>query len=143
MNYYEFADWIGDLANDFHDYLKHPEIKSREDYEEHSEEIKSVFQVMLFMWSDCAPEISLDIDRDYYDEKSGKQYKVSIAYILKKRIESEIGAPKHVSSEVRQKASSWDNIKEEAKSMGYMLAGWIINILLLALIIGLFDLIFN
>lgn len=142
-NYYEFTEWVNDMAHDFHDYLNSTDVKSREDYGEHLEEIKNVFQLMLLVWSECAPEVSLDLDSDYYDEKTGKQYKVSMAYLLKKSIEAEVGAPKRASNEVKQKTSTWDNIKEDAKTMGYMLAGWIINLVLLALIIGLFDLIFN
>lgn len=141
-NYYEFADWIGESAHLFHDYLQKPEVKCREDYDKHSNDIVTIIHMLLLMWVECSPEVASFTDRDYHDELTGQDYKVSIAYLLNKMVESEIGKPDRMQNEGSAKASGWQDFKEEAKSFGYMIAGYLINILIFALIAGIISAIF-
>lgn len=141
-NYYEFADWIGDTAHSLHDYLNNSETKERADYEQHSDDIVSAIHLLMLMWVECSPEVAAFTDRDYRDETTGQEYKVSIGFLLNKRIENEIGKQRNV-AETTSKSSGWKDFKEEAKSFGYMIAGWFINIAIFALIAGLISAIFD
>lgn len=141
-NYYEFADWIGDIAHSLHDYLNNPETKERDDYKQHSNDIVSAVHILMYTWAECSPEVASFTDRDYRDETTGQGYKVSIGFLLNKRLEEEIGKPSNV-AETTTKTSGWKDFKEEAKSYGYMIAGWFINIVIFALIAGLISAIFD
>ena len=142
MNYYEFADWIGDTSHVLHDYLNNPETKGRVDYEQHSNEIVSAVYMLMYMWAECSPEVSSFTDRDYLDEATGQEYKVSIGYLLNKRLEDEVGKPS-LATHTTVKSSVWNNIKEDAKSYGYLIAGGLINLVIFLLIVGLISAIFE
>lgn len=141
-DYYEFADWIGDTAHTLHDYLNNPETKGRVDYEQHSNEIVSTIHLLMVIWAECSPEVASFTDRDYRDDATGQEYRVSIGFLLNKRVEYEIGKPRLV-TETTNETSAWKDFKEEAKSFGYMIAGWFINIVIFALIAGLISAIFD
>lgn len=142
MDYYEFADWIGDTAHVLHDYLNNPATKGRVDYEQHSNEIVSAVYMLMYMWVECSPEVSSFTDRDYLDEATGQEYKVSIGFLLNKRLEDEVGKPS-LATDTTAKSSVWKDIKEDAKSYGYMIAGWLINLVIFLLIVGLISAIFD
>ena len=142
-NYYEFADWIGESAHIFHVYLHKPEVKSREDYKEHSNDIVTAIHLLLSIWCECAPEIASFTNTDYYDESTRQRYKVSIAYLINKKVEDEIGKPSQVTNENQEKTLGWNDLKEGVKSFGYTIAGYFINILIVGLIAFLLDAIFE
>lgn len=138
-NYYEFGDWIGETAHFFHEYFLKEEVKNCEDYNSQSNEIAKLIHVLLLMWVECSPEVATYTDTKYHDDKTDQDYEVSMAFLLNKKIESEIGNPSQTDDNERTKESGWKEFKNEAKSFGYMLAGYFVNLLILAIIAGLID----
>lgn len=137
MNYYEFGDWIIDKSKEVTDIQMQTAAEDKTMSQTQAEAIARVFNVISALWINCCPEISTYCNIEYEDNTL-----ISPAGIVYKGIENnliELG----IDNNETVKGSSEPEFKERAKNMFYMFAGYIINIILLASIVGILGAIFG
>ena len=137
MNYYEFADWIVDKSKEVVNLQKQTAAEDIALAQTQTEAIARVFDVLSALWMNCYPEIST-----YYNIKYEEDKLISPAGVVYRGIENSL---KELGLEGTEdgKGRSGPGFKESAKNMFYMFAGYILNIILLASIIGLIRAIFG
>jgi len=136
MNYYEFGDWIIDKSKEIADLQKGATSDDLQMTQSQNEAIIRVFKVLTALWMNYLPEVST-----YHSIKYTENTLISPAGMVYKRLEEnlkDIGYKPSDDSEHESKSS----VKEEAKGCLYSIAGYILNILLLAAIFGLLGAIF-
>ena len=137
MNYYEFADWIVDKSKEVVNLQKQTAAEDIALAQTQTEAIARVFDVLSALWMNCYPEIST-----YYNIKYEEDKLISPAGVVYRGIENSL---KELGLEGTEdgKGKSGPGFKESAKNMFYMFVGYILNIILLASIIGLVRAIFG
>jgi len=137
MNYYEFADWIVDKSKEVVNLQKQTVAEDKVLAQTQTEAIARVFNVLSALWMNCCPEIST-----YYNIKYEEDKLISPAGVVYRGIENSL---KELGFEGNEdgKGRSGPGFKESAKNMFYMFAGYILNIIILASIIGLVSAIFG
>ena len=137
MNYYEFADWIVDKSKEVVELQKQTVATDKELEQTQAEAISRVFQVISTLWMNCSPEIAT-----YYSIEYGENRLISPAGVVYRGIESNL---KELGIEYtdNKKGDSGHSFKESAQNLFYMIAGYILNIILLASIIGIIGAIFG
>ena len=136
MNYYEFGDWIIDKSKEIADLQKGATSDDLQMTQSQNEAIIRVFKVLTALWMNYLPEVST-----YHSIKYTENTLISPAGMVYKRLEEnlkEIGYKPSDDSEHESKPS----MKDEAKGRLYSIAGYILNILLLAAIFGMLGAIF-
>ena len=136
MNYYEFGDWIIDKSKEIADLQKGATSDDLQMTQSQNEAIIRVFKVLTALWMNYLPEVST-----YHSIKYTENTLISPAGMVYKRLEEnlkEIGYKPSDDSEHESKPS----MKDEAKGCLYSIAGYILNILLLAAIFGMLGAIF-
>lgn len=136
INYYEFADWIVDKSKEITELQTQTTADDQTVTQTQSEAVARVFNVLSALWMNCCPEIST-----YCNIKYGEDRLISPAGMVYKGIEENL---KKIGIEENEKGNnSGPGFKESAKNMFYMFAGYIINIIIFASIIGIIGAIFG
>ncbi len=133
MNYYEFGDWIINKSVEIAEMQSKsldtdPDVVSTQ-----NEIINRIFTELTTIWAHVIPEISSYSNIQYTENSTISRH----GFVLKglEQTLEKLGRAKF-----RISRSDEPSFKEEAKQTGYWFAGYIINILLFAAIIGLLSL---
>ncbi len=138
-NYYEFGNWFSIGSKEVAEML----VKSKETYNTSDElyekqcmAINNLYTMLLNSWVDCCPEVATYCNQQYTQDTmispAGLMYK-NLCVNLKP-----LGF-----KEGEAKSSSGKSFVEDVKGGLYMIAGYVLNCLLLAAIFGLGSLIFG
>ena len=137
MNYFEFGDWIINKSKEIADLQKRTASDDQQMTQSQNEAIIRVFKVITALWMNYLPEVST-----YHSIKYTENTLISPAGMVYKGLEEnlkELGYGQSDDSSNDSKSS----VKDEAKGCLYSIAGYILNILLLAAIFGLLGAIFG
>ena len=137
MNYYEFGDWIIDKSKEVADIQIQTAAEDRIMSQTQNEAIARVFNVISALWINCCPEIST-----YCNIKYGEDKLISPAGLVYNGIEENMEKIGFEDKKISEKKNG-PGFLESAKGMFYMFAGYILNIILLASIIGIISAIFG
>lgn len=140
MSYYDFADWIIGESHDIAE--KHINNKPQfeddmESYDTQSKGIIHAFNVIMETWAACCPEVATHCNLKYTENTTispvGMVYKALQANL------KDLGYPQSMDSV----PNNMKSFKEETKDFFYMIAGYIINVLLLGAVFGILGAIFG
>lgn len=137
MNFYEFGDWIINKSKEIADLQKGTTTDDLQMTQSQNEAIIRVFNVLTALWMNFLPEVST-----YHSIKYSENTLISPAGMVYKGLEEnlkDLGYEQTDDSGHNSKSS----VKDEAKGCLYSMAGYILNILLLASIFGLLGAIFG
>ena len=136
MNYYEFANWIIEQSKEVASLHNETASGSNETVILQNEAIIRVFMVMTTLWINYSPEISRHCNIYY-----SKDILISPAGLVYKCLEENLKELGYTNA--AQTQDSDHGIKDSVKDFLYRILGFIINIVILALIFGLLGAIFG
>lgn len=137
MNYFEFGDWIINKSKEIADFQKKTSTDDTQMTQSQNDAIIRVFKVLAALWMNYLPEVST-----YHSIKYTENTLISPAGMVYKGLEEnlkELGYEQSSDSGQGSKSS----VKDDAKGCLYNIAGYILNILILAAIFGLLGAIFG
>ena len=133
MNYYEFGDWIINKSVEIVEMQEKCEPTDPDVRETQNEIINRVFSDLSAIWAYVIPEISSYCNIQYTEDTLISRY----GFIVKalEQTLKKVGRAKSPNQ-----ASKKPTFKDEAKQTANVIAGYLINILLFAAILGLLSL---
>ena len=137
MNYFEFGDWIINKSKEIVDLQKEMTTDDTQLAQSQNEAIIRVFKVMTALWMNFLPEVST-----YHSIKYTENTLISPAGMVYKGLEENLKDLGYEAGDDSGQASK-SSVKDEAKGCLYSIAGYILNILLLAIIFGILGAIFG
>ena len=137
MNYFEFGDWIINKSMEIVDLQKEMTTDDTQLAQSQNEAIIRVFKVMTALWMNFLPEVST-----YHSIKYTENTLISPAGMVYKGLEENLKDLGYEAGDDSGQASK-SSVKDEAKGCLYSIAGYILNILLLAIIFGILGAIFG
>jgi len=137
MNYFEFGDWIINKSKEIVDLQKEMTTDDTQLAQSQNEAIIRVFKVMTALWMNFLPEVST-----YHSIKYTEKTLISPAGMVYKGLEENLKDLGYEAGDDSGQASK-SSVKDEAKGCLYSIAGYILNILLLAIIFGILGAIFG
>ena len=137
MNYFEFGDWIINKAKEIAELQKGMKTEDTQMTQSQNEAIIRVFKVLAALWMNYLPEVST-----YHSIKYTENTLISPAGMVYKGLEENLKELGYEQSDDSEHASK-SSVKDDAKGCLYSIAGYILNILLLAAIFGLLGAIFG
>ena len=137
MNYFEFGDWIINKAKEIAELQKGMKTDDTQMTQSQNEAIIRVFKVLAALWMNYLPEVST-----YHSIKYTENTLISPAGMVYKGLEENLKELGYEQSDDSERASK-SSMKDDAKGCLYSIAGYILNILLLAAIFGLLGAIFG
>ena len=137
MNYFEFGDWIINKAKEIAELQKGMKTDDTLMTQSQNEAIIRVFKVLAALWMNYLPEVST-----YHSIKYTENTLISPAGMVYKGLEENLKELGYEQSDDSERASK-SSMKDDAKGCLYSIAGYILNILLLAAIFGLLGAIFG
>ena len=137
LNYFEFGDWIIDKSKEIAELQKGMTTDDTQMTQSQNEAIIRVFKVLAALWMNYLPEVST-----YHSIKYTENTLISPAGMVYKGLEENLKELGYEQSDDSERASK-SSVKDDAKGCLYSIAGYILNILLLAAIFGLLGAIFG
>ena len=137
MNYFEFGDWIINKSKEIAELQKGMTTDDTQMTQSQNEAIIRVFKVLAALWMNYLPEVST-----YHSIKYTENTLISPAGMVYKGLEENLKELGYEQSDDSERASK-SSVKDDAKGCLYSIAGYILNILLLAAIFGLLGAIFG
>ena len=137
LNYFEFGDWIIDKSKEIAELQKGMTTDDTQMTQSQNEAIIRVFKVLAALWMNYLPEVST-----YHSIKYTENTLISPAGMVYKGLEENLKELGYEQSDDSEHASK-SSVKDDAKGCLYSIAGYILNILLLAAIFGLLGAIFG
>ena len=137
LNYFEFGDWIIDKSKEIAELQKGMTTDDTQMTQSQNEAIIRVFKVLAALWMNYLPEVST-----YHSIKYTENTLISPAGMVYKGLEENLKELGYEQSDDSEHASK-SSVKDDAKGCLYSIAGYIMNILLLAAIFGLLGAIFG
>ena len=137
MNYFEFGDWIINKSKEIVDLQKEMTTDDTQLAQSQNEAIIRVFKVMTALWMNFLPEVST-----YHSIKYTENTLISPAGMVYKGLEENLKDLGYEAGDDSGQASK-SSVKDEAKGCLYSIAGYILNIILLAIIFGILGAIFG
>lgn len=137
LNYFEFGDWIIDKSKEIAELQKGMTTDDTQMTQSQNEAIIRVFKVLAALWMNYLPEVST-----YHSIKYTENTLISPAGMVYKGLEENLKELGYEQSDDSKHASK-SSVKDDAKGCLYSIAGYILNILLLAAIFGLLGAIFG
>ncbi len=137
MNYFEFGDWIINKSKEIAELQKGMTTDDTQMTQSQNEAIIRVFKVLAALWMKYLPEVST-----YHSIKYTENTLISPAGMVYKGLEENLKELGYEQSDDSDQASK-SSVKDDAKGCLYSIAGYILNILLLAAIFGLLGAIFG
>ena len=137
MNYFEFGDWIINKSKEIADLQKRTANDDPQMSKSQNDAIIRVFKVMAALWMNYLPEVST-----YHSIKYTENTLISPAGMVYKGIEENLKELGYEQSDDSGQGSK-SSVKDDAKGCLYSIAGYILNLLLLAAIFGLLGAIFG
>ena len=138
MNYFEFGDWIIKKSGEIATLQQQTSADDQESRKSQNDAIIRVFKVMTALWMNYLPEVSTHCNIKYTENTL-----VLPAGLVYKGLEENLKELGYSEQTNDNGQSSKSSIKNEAKDFLYNIAGYILNIILLAAIFGLLGAIFG
>ena len=138
MNYFEFGDWIIKKSGEIATLQQQTSADDQESRKSQNDAIIRVFKVMTALWMNYLPEVSTHCNIKYTENTL-----ISPAGLVYKGLEENLKELGYSEQTNDNGQSSKSSIKNEAKDFLYNIAGYILNIILLAAIFGLLGAIFG
>ena len=136
-NYFQYADWLIEQSKEMADLLMRskPEgDEENEDYNKQCNALIKLFNLAFDCWIDSCPEIATYCNREYTENTL-----ISPAGIVQNAFKESLGPIGYKTTSPK----SGRKFVDEVKGFFYMIASYIINLMLLAAIFGLGSLIFG
>ncbi len=137
MNYFEFGDWIINRSKEIANLQKESSTEDIQMTQSQNDAIIRVFKVLTALWMNYLPEVST-----YHSIKYSENTLISPAGMVYKGLEENLKQLGYEQSNENEQGSK-SSVKDDAKGCLYTIAGYILNILLFAVIFGLLGAIFG